>query len=50
MTVFISPAGGRKWKTTPCARFYSRRPNGHHRVVYTVDEATKTATIFSAWI
>ena len=33
----------------PSARFYSRRLNGQHRVAYTVDEATKTVTIFSTW-
>jgi len=33
----------------PSARFYSRRLNGQHRVVYTVDESTKTVTIYSAW-
>ena len=33
----------------PSARFYSRRLNGQHRVVYTVDEATKTVTILAAW-
>ena len=33
----------------PSARFHSRRLNGQHRVVYTIDEATKTVTILSAW-
>ena len=33
----------------PSAQFYSRRLSGQHRVVYTIDEPTKTVTIYSAW-
>ncbi|MCL2653776.1 MAG: Txe/YoeB family addiction module toxin [Propionibacteriaceae bacterium] len=33
----------------PSARFYSRRLNGQHRVIYTVDDITRTVTIYAAW-
>ena len=33
----------------PSARFYSRRLNAQHRVVYTVDNEAKLVTILAAW-
>ncbi|CAH1851249.1 toxin-antitoxin system, toxin component, Txe/YoeB family [Leuconostocaceae bacterium R-53105] len=33
--------------TPPVAGFYSRRINSQHRVVYTVNKAAKTVTIYS---
>jgi len=33
----------------PSARFYSRRLNAQHRVVYTVDNDARVVTILSAW-
>lgn len=33
----------------PMAKKYSRRLNIQHRVVYTVDEASKIVNIWSAW-
>lgn len=35
--------------TPPAAGYYSRRINGQHRVVYTVDQKTKTVEIYSCW-
>ncbi|BAP84713.1 addiction module toxin, Txe/YoeB family [Paucilactobacillus hokkaidonensis JCM 18461] len=37
-------------KLTPLAsQLYSRRLNGQHRVVYTIDKETKIVRIISAW-
>ena len=35
--------------TPPAAGYYSRRINGQHRVVYTIDKATKIVEIYSCW-
>ncbi|WEV53028.1 Txe/YoeB family addiction module toxin [Bifidobacterium sp. ESL0704] len=37
-------------KLQPASRgLYSRRINSQHRVVYDVDDRTKTVTIYAAW-
>lgn len=33
----------------PSANLYSRRINSQHRVVYDIDKANKTVSIYSAW-
>ena len=35
--------------TPPAAGYYSRRINGQHRVVYTIDKANKIVEIYSCW-
>lgn len=35
--------------TPPAAGYYSRRINGQHRVVYTIDKVTKIVEIYSCW-
>lgn len=35
--------------TPPVAGKYSRRLNGQHRVVYTIDKETRLVEILSAW-
>lgn len=35
--------------TPPAAGYYSRRINGQHRVVYTIDNKNKIVEIYSCW-
>ncbi|WP_420806349.1 Txe/YoeB family addiction module toxin [Liquorilactobacillus capillatus] len=35
--------------TPPAAGYYSRRINGQHQVVYTINKETKIVEIYSCW-
>ncbi|GHP13371.1 addiction module protein [Lentilactobacillus fungorum] len=45
----FSPTQSFEKLTPPAASFYSRRINGQHRVVYTIDKDNKVVTIYSCW-